>query len=1065
MKLKDIDNEKDIEIVTLPDNKLKIFLPPSTLGPADLGIIRTPNLIVNGKSNQDQDRGNFMFTSKLEYLGTGGFSKVYKYRGDLEKKAVKKIIADPKYYSKKLTAEDSLKREIFGMTKIDCDNSLKVYGVFQNNAKDNYYILMELCDGNVEKYIKDRGSPLNIYETLILLFQLNKAFYLLDVHNIIHRDIKPSNILYKEDKDIPENNKITDKKLFDGKKLIFKLGDYGVCLPLYNQSFSKSQFMGTLDFMAPEIYEMKCEKEHPIYTKKIDLFSLGQTILCLMGFIEKASTLTKNSVEKLRKNCPLFNGNTKEKLLADLVFNYLLVFDVEKRADWQTYFNHPLFEDDHIYNRYENKNHSRGNTVKIEKRSKKRNSMDSPINDIPKINRKTNHSRDHKNKNNTYVSRKRSKFNIGKINNDIMNKSNYINIDNKNENNYSNTNRMNNNSIKEYNDKIFVDKKNKRVHSISNVNMIENNNDKKANNINNMNKLVMNRSIGRIIPIINNKNNDMNENNNDKKVNDINKTKKLIMNRSFGRITLNTNDKNNDDINKNKNNNNNEKIKIENNDKNIFSIKERYDKLNKEKMSKINNKENNEIIYDKVYIKTDYNNNSMYDKDDNIRYNSNNNNNNNNNSNNNNNNNKRFYETYYTANYNRYKNNENKEKINNTEKNKSITRKILNFSTEEEKVKNIPNFPITSNMKKKENLIRVSIPFDSNDYNAEKKLTYFNPKVRNFFSNKKENNEKDNIEVDYNNKYNQKYYNDSTYKEKNPIINQKIRNIYINNKYNNYANKFNYIYSHNHNQNVDKNLYNNNNEINVDKNKFERNVNDQSNNAYYMNNNNNRPNAVYESAQKPNNNNIDYNNNVGGHVGYYSVRNRYKMLKKKMFTNSDKPVTRTNLDSENQEKSIKIINKCNVCQNLVTNFPIFDPQKTVYGFKHNNDLYNNLENDINNPQEDIGNKYTYNIQIINNINNNNCNDRYLNIGTNNMNKLNTSYVATAEIDLNSNEKNNLKNRSYQKYFYNLDNNVRVTKNIFNIRVVNNQVEQNYKNKMNGNNAFYFSKYSRVNNNY
>ena len=89
--------------------------------------------------------------------------------------------------------------------------------------------------------------------------------------------------------------------------------------------------MGTLDFMAPEIYEMKCEKEHPIYTKKIDLFSLGQTILCLMGFIEKASTLTKNSVEKLRKNCPLFNGNTKEKLLADLVFNYLLVFDVEKR--------------------------------------------------------------------------------------------------------------------------------------------------------------------------------------------------------------------------------------------------------------------------------------------------------------------------------------------------------------------------------------------------------------------------------------------------------------------------------------------------------------------------------------------------------------------------------------------------------------------------------------------------------------------------------------------------------------------------------------------------------------
>ena len=65
---------------------------------------------------------------------------------------------------------------------------------------------------------------------------------------------------------------------------------------LYDQKFSKSQFMGTLVFMAPEIYEIKCEKEHPAFTKKIDLFFLGQSILRLMGFIEKASTLSKAMV-------------------------------------------------------------------------------------------------------------------------------------------------------------------------------------------------------------------------------------------------------------------------------------------------------------------------------------------------------------------------------------------------------------------------------------------------------------------------------------------------------------------------------------------------------------------------------------------------------------------------------------------------------------------------------------------------------------------------------------------------------------------------------------------------
>ena len=66
--------------------------------------------------------------------------------------------------------------------------------------------------------------------------------------------------------------------------------------------------------MAPEIYEMKCEKEHPIYTKKIDLFSLGQTILCLMGYIKKASALNKTMIKQLRENCNLFNGNRREKM-------------------------------------------------------------------------------------------------------------------------------------------------------------------------------------------------------------------------------------------------------------------------------------------------------------------------------------------------------------------------------------------------------------------------------------------------------------------------------------------------------------------------------------------------------------------------------------------------------------------------------------------------------------------------------------------------------------------------------------------------------------------------------
>ena len=127
---KEIENEKDIEIITLPDSKLQIFTPPTTIGlTSNYMIPRTPNLNITSNSLFDPQRTNFTFCSKIEYLGVGGFSKVFKYRGDIENKAVKKIFADPKYYSKKLTAEVSIKREVFGMKKINCNNSLKIYGV------------------------------------------------------------------------------------------------------------------------------------------------------------------------------------------------------------------------------------------------------------------------------------------------------------------------------------------------------------------------------------------------------------------------------------------------------------------------------------------------------------------------------------------------------------------------------------------------------------------------------------------------------------------------------------------------------------------------------------------------------------------------------------------------------------------------------------------------------------------------------------------------------------------------------------------------------------------------
>ncbi len=357
---KKLNTEQEIIIQTLTDKELNDYAPP-------IVSAKKPNFMVIPEKNEDgtpketlrRAKNNTCVSMVNEFLGVGGFSKVYKFKKDDQHKAVKKIMSNPKIYSAKLTIVDSVKREVFGMIKCACKHTVKLYEVYQNQAQDNFFLLMELCNGNMEHLINLLGRPLNTLEIKEVLNQLNEVFFKLYISNIIHRDIKPTNILYLEEpqNNDDKNNNNDNKNLpFNGKNLTFKLTDYGVCLPLYSNQFSISQFMGTLDFMAPEIYEKKTSVEQPMYTPKIDLFSLGQTILNLMGFIKKARPLDIKGIKELRKANTLFNGSYEDQLLADLIFNNLLVADPDDRVNWELYFLHPFFEKNEEENKLNNSN-------------------------------------------------------------------------------------------------------------------------------------------------------------------------------------------------------------------------------------------------------------------------------------------------------------------------------------------------------------------------------------------------------------------------------------------------------------------------------------------------------------------------------------------------------------------------------------------------------------------------------------------------------------------------------------------------------------------------------------
>ena len=142
-------------------------------------------------------------------------------------------------------------------------------------------------------------------------------------HLLVHRDLKLENILIK----------------YENKKLIFKLTDYGLSKQLLTISKRMTSKIGTYHFIAPEI--LKGES----YNQECDLWSLGVIIYVLyfrkypyngednLAILRQIETQGQNALEKSRNY-----------YLDDLI-RKLLTADQNKRIKWESYFNHPIFND------------------------------------------------------------------------------------------------------------------------------------------------------------------------------------------------------------------------------------------------------------------------------------------------------------------------------------------------------------------------------------------------------------------------------------------------------------------------------------------------------------------------------------------------------------------------------------------------------------------------------------------------------------------------------------------------------------------------------------------------
>ena len=227
------------------------------------------------------------------------------------------------------------------------NNTVKFYEYFHN--KDEFAIVMELCDDNLLSSLAKRNEPFNQLEIYDILNQLNNSFKIMSQNQLVHRDLNLENILVKY-----ENEEKT--------KFIVKLkltNDSGLLkdLPKIPKT---GKLDGNLNFMAPEILNRE------EYNEKCDLWSLGVLIYVLYF---KEHPCNGDNEEEILEQINNINKKIKQKIdsleydeiLLNLV-KKLLIIEPEKRLTWKEYFNHPFFRQKENFREYYEVNTKIGET-------------------------------------------------------------------------------------------------------------------------------------------------------------------------------------------------------------------------------------------------------------------------------------------------------------------------------------------------------------------------------------------------------------------------------------------------------------------------------------------------------------------------------------------------------------------------------------------------------------------------------------------------------------------------------------------------------------------------------
>ena len=285
--------------------------------------------MINNQVKNNENELKLNDYEKIEKIGTGQFSTVYKVKDITNGKIYAMKVIEKRPESETEDQKKQIKREINNLIK--CYHWKKNYNtvhLFDNfETKDQYILIFNYCDTTLEKYINENypNKRMPLEKIKILFLELNQGFKNLYEENVIHRDIKINNILI-------------EYSCGDKENIIPRLADFGISRDNDISNNPMTRSISWLLLSAPEILANGID-----YSFASDLWSIG-VLLYKLAF-GKYPFEGNGPVELYMKimTGPRNFEKSGDNNFDDLI-NRLLNKDKEKRITYEEYFNHPFFK-------------------------------------------------------------------------------------------------------------------------------------------------------------------------------------------------------------------------------------------------------------------------------------------------------------------------------------------------------------------------------------------------------------------------------------------------------------------------------------------------------------------------------------------------------------------------------------------------------------------------------------------------------------------------------------------------------------------------------------------------